>query len=56
MANNCDCKHASYCNLDEPAKCNIEEEYRHFNQDTIMNYTTKQIAEMQGRKGSDLKK
>ena len=55
MANKCDCKHAGYCNLEKPEECNVKMEYRHFNSDKIMNYTTEQIAEMQGRKGNDLK-
>jgi len=55
MANDCDCKHARYCNIENPDECNVKEEYRHFHQDRIMNYTKEQIAEMQGRKDNTLK-
>ena len=55
MGNNCDCKHAEYCKLN-PANCTLEEKFKHFNQNTIFNKTTKEISEMQGRKGLVLKK
>ena len=52
----CDCKHANYCKLENPEECKVQPGDRHFNEEKIMNYTTRQIAEMQGRKGNDLKK
>ena len=53
--NNCDCKYASYCKLD-PLECKLENEFKHFNEDKIMNMTTKQVSGLQGRPQQDLKK
>lgn len=53
--NDCDCKHSSYCNLNT-SECTLEEEWKHFNQDKIMNLSTKEICKMQGMNMQDLKK
>lgn len=53
--NNCNCKHVNYCKLNS-SECTLEEEWKHFNQDKIMNYSTIEIAAMQGRPELDLKK
>lgn len=55
MKNLCNCKHVEYCKL-KVEDCTLEEAYKNFNKDKIFNKTTKEIAEMQGRKGNNLKK
>ena len=52
--NDCDCKHANYCKLD-PKECTLENEWKHFNQDKIINMSTKQVSSLQGRPEADLK-
>lgn len=52
--NNCDCKHVNICKND-PEKCKIKNDPWIKTDGKILGRSTKEISEMQGRKGGDLK-
>lgn len=45
----CNCKHKGYCKL-TPDKCNVTEEWRHFQEDYIFGFSPEELAKMQGIK------